>query len=160
MATARRLARTPWMNRFATPDFDGLRGHYHKHLGDLFHHARERIHAFSGMSERLDWLGVSWRWAYVYTHDQAPGRAWAYLIPNPERPMIAAPMTIEFVRTLPLRRLKKYVRDGLASAKRTGDILWPTWEVMGKGNLDDVMDLLNRAHKKIGVALEPAGAAS
>lgn len=148
-ASARQVARSPWKNRFQTPDFDGLRAHYAKHLGDLFHSARERLHALSGMSERIEWLGTAWRWTYVYSHESAPARAWAYLIPNPEKPMLAAPMSIEFVRSLPMRRLKRYVRDGLCSAKRTGEILWPTWDVTGKSNLDDVMDLLGRAHKRL-----------
>ncbi|TVQ30593.1 MAG: hypothetical protein EA376_12070 [Phycisphaeraceae bacterium] len=149
MVYAPAKTRIPWEDRFNRPSLHDLREHYNSQMSRLLDQARERLLSFEGAQEEIAWEGVAWRWTFVYRLANDPTRAWAYLVPHPENPRLAIPMTTPMVEALPRRRLKKYITEGVATAKRVGDIHWASWEVANKTNLDEVLDLAKRKYKFI-----------
>ena len=85
----------------------------------------------------------------IFACDPDPTRAFAYIIPDPGKLQICVPLVVPMVQVLPLRRLKKYIRDGIVYSKFVGGVYWPTWELSVKSHLDDIMDLCQRKHKYI-----------
>lgn len=140
-------SRLPWEDRFRMPSVGDLRTHYNKQLGNLLDLAREALLGFEGVKEQIAWQGVAWRWTLTYCRPTGGERPWAYLIPHPEGPTIAIPLAEDVVAAIPRRRLKKFVTDGIASARRVGDVYWATWQITNRSNLDDVLDLAKRAQK-------------
>ncbi|MFZ4498571.1 MAG: hypothetical protein ACOYMX_02575 [Burkholderiales bacterium] len=76
---------------------------------------------------------------YVAAIDEA--RAWAYMVPDPTKLRVAIPVPASMMTEMPVKKLPKFVRDGLLHAPLVGQIKWPMWEVQGKGQVDDVMEL-------------------
>lgn len=149
MGYSLKKTRLAWEDQFRIPTLDELRNHYPKQLGNLISLARERFLAFEGIEEEIVWQGLPWRWTLTYRCPEDPTRAWAYLVPDPEKPKISMPLTQEMVGALPMRRLKKYVRDGVVFARRVENVYWATWEVTNRVQLDEVLDLAKRKHQFI-----------
>lgn len=142
--------RNPWDDRFAKPTDEALLELHPKTVRKLLEQARESLLAFEGASERLEWEGLPWRWSWSYTVEADPTRALAYLTPEPSRPQLSMPLTVEMVETMPVKRLKKHVRDGLLGARKVSEIRWASWEFHTKSDLDDLLDVVKRKHRFIG----------
>ncbi len=141
-------SRLPWEDKFREPPLEALLTHYTtKQLAGVVDAARGRLLAHPGVTESLAWQGVPWRWTLVYRCEIDAARAWAYIIPDPARPQIAIPMSVPAVRALPLRRLKKAIRDGIAHARFVAGVYWPCWELTTRGALDDIIDVVQRKHR-------------
>jgi len=138
-----------WENRFQIPTLDDLKQPYTPQLLDLFNTAQERIGDYEGVEVELAWQGPSWKWCLTYHHPDDITEAWAYLVPHPDFVIIAMPMTIEFGEALPWRRLKRFIRDGIAAGIRTGEFVWPWWAVNNKTALEDVLDMVKRKHRYV-----------
>lgn len=149
MGYSPKKVRLPWEDQFNTPSMDDLRRHYPKQLGNLLETARSNLLAFEGVREELAWQGVPWRWTLTYSCPDDPTRAWAYLVPDPLRPKIALPLTEEMVEALPMRRLKKFVRDGVVAARRVNTVYWATWEITNRSQLEEILELARRKHQYI-----------
>lgn len=149
MGYAVKKIRLPWEDQFRVPTLDDLRGHYPKQLGNLIEVARERLLQFNGVREEVSWQGLPWRWTLVYRCPQDPVRAWAYLVPDPEKPKLSLPLTDEQVQALPMRRLKKFVRDGVLCARKVDSVYWATWDITNRAQLDEVLDLVRRKHQYV-----------
>ncbi len=67
--------------------------------------------------------------------------AGAYLVSGPSKPRLAVPVPDELITELPLKKLSKYVRDGLAHAPTVDGVRWAHWEVQGKTQVDDILSL-------------------
>lgn len=143
-----------WENRFQTPEVEDLGSHYNKQVRNLIDSARELLSGFDGVEEQVSWEGLPWRWTMVFTMPNDPTRAWAYLVPHPEAPQLSVPLTGEMIDALPLRRMKKHIRDGVAFGTRVDNTLWATWEITSKSHLQDVLDVAKRKHKFIGATVE------
>lgn len=150
--------RQAWDNRFETPTFELLQAHYNKQMGSLLAAARERLLSFEGVSEDVSWQGLPWRWTLVYTLSGDPTRAWAYLIPDPESPQVSMPLTEAMIEALPMRRLKKHVRDGINGARKVAETRWAWWMVANRPQLDDVLDIAKRKHDFLRTGGGPAQA--
>lgn len=105
--------------------------------------ARESLIELAPVHEELGWLGIPWRWSFVY-RPQAPAdagdSAWAYVIPQPGKPLVALPITTDVLDALAGRRLPRYIRDGLAVAPRVGGTHWSAWEILSRQQLDEVIE--------------------
>lgn len=146
--------RSPWEDRFRRPSADDLRGHYTtRALAHLAETAREELASLPGVAESIEWQGVPWRWTWVY---RSKGQAMplAYLVPDPEHPQIAAPLSAAMVETIGLARLKRYARDGIAVSRQVAGVHWPSWEITLKSQLDEVMDLVERKQRAMAGARE------
>ena len=130
------LNRTLWEDRFRCPSPVELVEALPKHLVAVAAHAREQLAGARSVEESLLWHGV-WKWTFTYTQASDSARAWVYLIPDPARLRLCVPFAADIIQQLPLRKLPKYLRDGLIHAPQVGAIKWPTWELQGKGQFDD-----------------------
>jgi hypothetical protein len=147
------VARAAWNDRFRKPSADTLVSEVGKSLVPAVELAREQLLAVSGVRESVSWQGVPWRWSLLYKHESIAGRAWVYLIPQPQRAIVVVPLTGEGVSALPLRRLLKPVRDGITHAKQVDGVRWAQWEVQSKAQIETLMKLAK-------IQLEICGAAA
>ncbi len=139
--------RSAWEDRFVEPKPDQLIEHYEAGSAQFFEACRERLSDFEGVEESVSWQGLPWRWTLVYTLEGDPTRAFAYLVADPAAPTVSIPLNDEIVDSMPVKRLKKHIRDGIFMAKRVESTLWATWEIAAKTQLDEVMDIAKRKHK-------------
>lgn len=149
MATATKHIRTPWQDRFRKPSVDDLRDHYNKQLGGLLDAAREALCSGTRVHEEIAWQGLPWRWTLTYRCEGSRGPVWAYLVPDPQRPILVMPLTRELVGTLPMTRLKKHIRDAIISSRLVSGIHWATWELTSKSQLAEVLEIVERARASV-----------
>jgi hypothetical protein len=151
-------SKAPWTDKFKTPTLDDLRGALpSKQAVQLLDDARKMFLLSTGVVETIAWQGVPWRWTLVYGGTADGGRALGYIVPDPARVQVCLPLTGEMVKTLPFRRLKKAIRDGIIFARSAGGVHWPCWEITTAGVLQDVQELLDRKLKYL--AQESVGTA-
>jgi hypothetical protein len=151
----------PWANKFQRPTPEVLVSQCEsKQLSQLVRAARQEIVSLAGVSETLSWLGVPWRWSFVYTLEESAQTAesphaavrahpLAYMIPDPQKPQVAVPMSGQLVEALPMRRLKRFARDGIVHCRIVGEVYWPSWDFSARTQLDEIMDLVVRKHRMV-----------
>lgn len=144
MANAPATSRVPWADRFRTPSVDDLLAPHSEPMVELIESARARLCEFEGIQETIAWHGIPWRWTFEYQADGSPG--WAYLIPEPDRPQLTLPLTAGVIESLPMRRLKKSIRDGIIQGREVRLTRWCSWDITTMTQLDDLMDLVKRKH--------------
>ncbi len=144
-AKARSLSgdRLPWTDRFSKPDIKQLRAHYDAASTDLFDEARRAVSERNSVEERLAWQGLPWRWTLVFEHPNDPTRAFAYLVPDPNSIKISVPLTTDMIQRLPLRRMKKTIRDGIESGNRIDAVVWACWDVATENQLQEILDIVS-----------------
>lgn len=139
--------RTPWEDRFRQPSLDDLTAHYNKQLSGLFDAARAKLLDFEGVDDSIRWQGLPWRWCLRFEAPGDPTDAWVYLVPDPLGPIVSVPLTMDMIESMPMKRLKKHVRDGVFLSKRVGEVIWATWQPTNRTQLDEVLDVAKRKHK-------------
>lgn len=140
---------TAWDNRFTTPDAPTLLSQIAEPCRDAFDTARARLDALEGATSTVRWLGVPWRWTLVY---RVEGEDLAYLVPDPQRPVLAIPLPASWLDGPEAKRLSRPVRDGLARARVVGQTAWAEWELSSVTLATDLGRLLSRSQQ------QPAGA--
>jgi hypothetical protein len=141
--TAARYARIAWTDQFNTPTVPQLRAALEATIQKMFDRIRKRMLAIDGASERLRWHGECWRWTIEF-HGPGGGDPLAVIVPSPENFLLAMPTSIEFLQSLPQRRMKRFVRDGLELAQEPFDTRWSIWSPATTGLLDEVLDVIER----------------
>ncbi len=137
--------RQPWHDRFERPTLEQLRKSFNPDSRRLFDQARSILKDELELGERLDWLGLPWRWSCVYADRNAePGesRGFAYLIPDPAGLHLCVPLTARDIALLPVRKLKKPIRESLVHARNAAGVWWPSWELASPAALDEVFELV------------------
>jgi hypothetical protein len=143
-------AKTAWNDKFRMPSIGELRTGCSKPVQQLLDEARERFAGLAQTSESLVWQGVPWRWTFVFLGPSSgEPRVLAYLIPDPARLQCCVPLTHDQIERLPLKRMKKSIRDGVVFARDVNGICWPTWDVPTKPAMDEVFELVARKHALI-----------
>jgi len=137
-----------WEDRWNAPTLEALLApldeNRHKQITALI----DRISEYPGIGHKLIWHGVSWRWCLqMNLHTEAGEREFAYIVPHPETPTIWFPMSSHVVDRLPMRRLNRYIRDGIRSAKMAVDVHWAKWPPTAGTEVEHLMDLVKRLHK-------------
>lgn len=139
----------PWRDRFNRPTPDALRGGLEEDALEAFDRVRADLLGLGELSESLGWYGASWCWAIEYRMVGLDEPV-AILIPSPEDVQVAMPIDREFMEKLPIRRLKRSIRDGLDLAGEPFDTRWAVWSVaQGGPPADDLADMLKRKHKYV-----------
>jgi len=136
--------RLPWTDRFTKPQIDELSAHYDSVTGNLFDAARRSVSEPEAVEERLEWQGLPWRWTLVFERQGDPTRALAYLVPDPQSPKLSIPLTTEMIRLLPLKRMKKTIRDGIEMGNTINSTVWACWDLGSENQLDEILDILSR----------------
>lgn len=146
-----------WADKFRMPTIDQLRQQVAKPLLPVFDDARATLNELDGVSETLQWQGVPWRWTLVYRFggetDSSGAKAVAYLIPDPQRIQICVPLSGEQIETCGVKKLKRPIRDGVLHSRSVAGVWWPTWDLPSKSALDEVLELVERKHKNLAVAI-------
>lgn len=143
-----------WANKFQRPTAAQLMAQFGtKQLGQLVEAARGELVGFGGVEEALSWQGVPWRWTFVYSMSRVAGLSpalqhpLAYLIADPQKPQVAVPLSGSMIETIPMRRLKRFVRDGILHGRLVGEVHWPCWDFSARSQLDEILDLVTRKYK-------------
>jgi hypothetical protein len=77
--------------------------------------------------------------------DRADGLC--YIVPGGIMPLVCVPLRTDFITHLPEKRLSKYVRDGIRSAKCAVEIHWAIWAPNGESESGLVLDLIRRKYE-------------
>lgn len=140
--------RSRWADKFREPTLDALLSDLADKSGaPAFTTLRTNLLGQPGIEETVEWLGTPWQWTLVYRCDSDPTRALAYLIPDPSRPQVCVPLTHPMVQAIPLRRLKKGIREGINYSKMVAGTYWPTWALASAAATEDILDLITRKYK-------------
>jgi len=133
----------PWSDRFNEPTVERLLATIPAPANGLFKLARKMLHEAGLTTESVAWHGESWRWTVEFR--AYPGaEPSAMLIPAPDNLQLALAVSREFVQGLPMRRLKKAVREGLELASEPFDTRLAVWYLTAPSQIADLQDLLQR----------------
>lgn len=149
--------RLPWQDRWNEPTLEQLldpikpkEAHY-KALTNVM----AGIEEYEGVERRIIWSGQGWQWCIEYVlegqHDTGPDNpdAMAYVIPDPEQPILVIPLRDEHIEQVPLRRVNRFIRDQIRSAKCSVQIHWCRWSPSAQTEVDHLMDLVKRKWKML-----------
>lgn len=137
-------SRDRWFDRYQPPTLDDLRAGLERGPDALFDYGRKGLQGLDGVEEVLSWEGIPWRWCLVYRLAGEPGRPLAYLVPDPDRPHIALPLTDDVLAILPVRRFSKSIRDRIVFASEVSGVHWAQWDLASRALIDEIMDLARR----------------
>ncbi len=134
--------RSPWEDRFTTPTTENLFEAIEDDIVDLARVLRGGLEDDFGLTERLEWCGVPWKWSLTYRSGRAASAdIIAYLVPNPETPTVVFRLTHQQFGTLPLRKLSRHIRDGLAPTRLVAGVCWPEWKFQSANQVQDLVSL-------------------
>ena len=133
--------RAAWEDRFNRPTIGALRASLSSAAAKLFTQLRRHLLALDGVTEGFSWHGDCWRWTIEYYTDHSD-EPLALLVPSPTDLQLAMPLEREFVRSLPMRRMKRSVREGIGLAQDPFDTRWGVWSIQSEGLLEDLTDLI------------------
>lgn len=146
-----RPSKPMWSDKFEHPTIAQLRAGFGKDRLPTFDAARDALLGVPGLREQLLWQGVPWRWTLVYTTtDEGSSnglKAWAYLIPDPEHVQVCITLTADQVQSIGVKKLKRWVRDGIIFARSVGGICWPTYQLEETSQVEDLLDLIERKQR-------------
>lgn len=152
MTTPDYTVKSPWEDRWVQPELEQLLTPMDEQRRKVVDILIAQIGAYPGVHQTLIWHGTAWRWTLqfsLYAEDGKLIDTLAYLVPNPESPVLCVPMKLDAVNKLPLKRLNRYIRDGIRVAKRAVDIYWATWTPTAVTETEHLMDLIKRRHKTL-----------
>lgn len=135
-----RTQRSAWEDRFSQPTDLEVLSHLTRQYRCCAEAARGVLRGYPEVRETLDWMGIPWRWTFVYKREHA--RCVAYLIPMSTGPRWVLTVPLDVAGGLPLKQFARPVREGLVAATRVGAQLWPQWDVQTKAQVQEVAVLL------------------
>ncbi|MCK4873945.1 MAG: hypothetical protein KAS72_14585 [Phycisphaerales bacterium] len=144
MPKAEHRYRLSWEDRFVEPTVESLREPFSAEISTLIEDAQAALLSVPKMKQRIRWCGVPWRWALTFHNDADTTVAWAYLVPDPEGPLLAVPIAGALRDRLDEDTLPGTIRAGLAEAKQVNGDLWSSFRFTTREELDGVLELLAR----------------
>jgi len=148
------LERTPWQDRFNTPTPEQLRAGLPAAPARIFDSARRHLKSRRDVTETVAWYGQSWCWSLEY-RISSPGPdddPLAIIIPAPLDLQYAMPLERKFASALPVKRLKRAVRDGLELGQDPFDTRWAVWSLQ-PGLLEELHTVLERKLNHLAAAV-------
>ncbi|MBI1336469.1 MAG: hypothetical protein GC164_05855 [Phycisphaera sp.] len=147
----------PWLDRWNQPNLeqllDALKAHHRKPYTQIL----EQLDSYPGVQRSVIWYGSAWKWTIHYAFVDADGQeieTLCYIVPNSETPLICIPLADEVIEQLPIKRLTKFIREGIRSAKFAVAIHWATWSPLNQTETHALIDLCKRKHKFISANLK------
>lgn len=144
--------KSPWEDRWAQPKLEQLLGPLDEQRRKVVDILIKQIKSFDGVDLTLIWHGTAWKWTLQFSLYDSEGNlidTLAYLVPKPESPVLCIPLKPRTIDKLPLKRLNRYVRDGIRVAKRAVDIYWAVWTPTAVTETEHLRDLIKRHHKAL-----------
>lgn len=143
-------SRSPWQDRWNEPTLDQLLHCLKPQHQKLFGMILDAVGQFERVTQNIIWYGPAWKWTVqlsITDHRGKPTENLLYLVPNKDMPLVCVPLSDGAINALPLKRLKKYIRDGIAGGKFAVAIHWATWTVNSQAEVACLLDLIKRKHK-------------
>ena len=141
----------PWENRWSAPNLEPLmEGIVDPNRRKLIQGLMERFREFEGVEELIMWHGSAWKWTVQYTLCDANGQeidVLAYVVPEPMLPVVCIPLRESVLTKMPVKRLNRYIREALRSAKCAVHLYWAMWTPNASTECDHLTDLFKRKHK-------------
>jgi len=143
---------TAWENRWEQPTREQLYGLIDEGKRKFWDALRENVLAFDGVEEDVVWHGLAWKWVTRYTHPAAategePDGVIAYVVTLPDQAQFCVPLSTDEILSMPVRRLNRYIRDQLRSAKCAVEMHWGHWEPTAMTEVEYLTDLIKRKYK-------------
>ncbi|QQE12498.1 hypothetical protein JD969_03230 [Planctomycetota bacterium] len=142
-----------WEDRWTKPTFDMLMSVYDpagrkRILEQLFANFDE----FDNIRREIVWHGSAWKWTEQFILVDSKGKdidILVFFVPNPETPQICVPLRKDFIDSLPMKRLNKFVREGIRSAvaKCAVEVAWASWSPNASTEVEHLTDLFKRKYK-------------
>ena len=142
--------RLNWEDRWSTPSLDQLLEPFQEDQRDLANSLIERIRLYDGVTECYKWYGTAWKWTVQFDVQDQKGKhldTLTFLVPDPACPLVCIPLTEPALNQLPMRRLSKFIREGIRGAKRAVEVYWAYWQPSNQTEIDGLLDLAKRKHK-------------
>jgi hypothetical protein len=139
-----------WEQRWRQPELPELLEPMKEQAANAIPAIKRHLDSLEGVESQFLWHGESWRWTYrwdVINPAEPDGEALAYLVPRPEQPLLAIPLLEQYIRSMPVRRLNRYVRDGIKAAKCSVQFHWAYFTPTAMTEVEALSDLLNRKLK-------------
>ena len=145
---------TAWEDRWNPPTLDALLAEQKEQHQHLLRHLLDRMAEFEGVEMEIVYHGLAWKWTLEYTLRDDVASAdvpdpLAYFVPDPEAPFLCIPLREEHIDQLPLKRLNRYVRDSIRSAKCAVSVHWCKWNPTAMTEVEHLLDLFKRKHKML-----------
>ena len=142
-----------WEDRWVKPTFDMLMNVYDplgrkRILEQLF----ANFDQFDNIRREIVWYGDAWKWTEQFILIDEKGKdvdVMVYFVPNPETPLICVPMREDMIESLPLKRLNKFIREGIRSAvaKCAVEVAWASWSPNASTEVEYLTELFKRKYK-------------
>ncbi len=142
--------RSPWEDRWSQPTAEQLLATLKPHHTKLLGLISEHLLSLEGVRSEVIWYGTAWKWTVSFPLTDSRGRqldTLCHLVPNRELPLVSVPMSVSFIEHLPMKRLKKYVRDGIRGGRFAVAIHWASWTPNNQADVLCLADLFKRKHK-------------
>ena len=142
--------RPAWEDRWNPPTFEQLMSAQKEQHKNLLNTLLQRVDDFEGVESSIIWYGSAWKWTIEYalvTPDGPTPEPMAYFVPDPESPIFCVPMREELIAQLPMKRLNRFIRDGIRGAKCAVEIHWAKWSPSAMTEVEHLTDLIKRKHK-------------
>lgn len=140
--------RNAWQDRFNQPTPKDLRSVLADDSLAAFDRIRDALKDRDGIEERTAWYGPCWCWCIEFNVRGASAPL-GILIPSPEDVQLAMPLDKEFLTQLPMKRMRRAVRDGLELALDPFDSNWSVWSIGPDGLLEELQDVIDRRLKDL-----------
>lgn len=128
--------RQVWEDRFRKPTVEQLVSELPRSTASALQALREQLLSLPGCIEEVTWKGVPWRWTIELKSEQAPEKAWAYLVPQPTQPLMVLPITSDGLSGISMKKLNKPVRDAIIHAREVGGVRWAQWQIESKAQVE------------------------
>ena len=142
--------RLPWEDRWIEPELSQLVKPIEDQQRRAFSTLISNIDDMERVDRTLTWYGPAWKWTIEYQLLNTSGESMqvlAYLVPSNSGPLVCVPLTGKVIEQLPMRRLNKFIRNGIRSAKCAVKIHWAVWNLSASTEVTHLMDLMKRKHK-------------
>jgi len=150
MSTYTLSRRVPWLDRWNEPTAEQLIEALKPHQQKNFNRIISALDEYGQLERGLIWYGASWKWTLHYKVAGSEGdeaSTMCYIVPALETPLVSMPFSVNFVETLPIRRLSKFIRDGIRGAKCAVNFHWASWTPGLDNEVGMLLDLFKRKYK-------------
>jgi hypothetical protein len=142
--------RLPWEDRWAQPTLEQLTQPLNEQQRKVCQRLLDGLDQFEGLHWHFAWHGRAWKWTLQFDLYDSEGQfigPLVYIVPNPDLFEFCMPMKEATIEQVNLKRLQKFVRDGLRAAKCAVSLHWAIFHPTAATETDQLLDLVKRVHK-------------
>jgi len=132
-----------WLDKFSEPTIEQLIEATTTETKPHIETMRAFLCQKNNLNESLEWKGLPWRWSMVYRlrGRRVSREPIAYLIASPSMPSVVFRIDQAQLDTLPIKKINRLVREGIASCPLVAGVCWPQWPLQSQTQTDELMRL-------------------